>query len=132
MTIEKISFGLMHPGTGELALQGSAYDDQRVVSVYRSSDHENRHDVFKYYSLTKLQDIIDGVVPLDEDDYRDFLHERDYDGNWPEVESDFTGFVPVAFVERYEKALGLGTPYMVSQEIKSIKINAEVEQGYEF
>lgn len=128
MTKQKITFGMLHPVTGALAKEGRPYDDQRIKSAY-TSEHGNT--VFEWPYL----DIIKGIVPGEDDGYDEFQEEqaelgRDTD-TWPEVESDFREFVPVAFIKETAKALGVGTKYLTSQKIMRVEPKDEYGKGYD-
>ncbi|MCZ7860777.1 hypothetical protein O9X98_05105 [Agrobacterium salinitolerans] len=41
--------------------------------------------------------------------------------HWPELESDFSEFVPVAFIREKKRVLGIGETYIASQKIMLVK-----------
>jgi hypothetical protein len=131
----------MHPKTGKLARELRAYDDQRVIRIYHNEDNnapdtddayddelegndeEDNRAVFDWYDLGCILDIIAGIVPPDDDGYDEFRFstEERSGKTWPELESDFTGFVPVAFIRETKKVLGIGDTYIASQKIMLVK-----------
>lgn len=145
-TAKELAFGLMHPKTGKLARELRAYDDQRVVRIYHneeSGSHGDARDVddeeyddidesaeeddravFDYPDLYTVLGIIRGIGFLEDAEYEEFrwFQEGDREGmHWPELESDFSEFVPVAFIREKKRVLGIGETYIASQKIMLVK-----------
>jgi hypothetical protein len=129
MDTETISFGLLHPTTRHLA---RCINTDEEVAIFHRLNPERTQTTY----ASQKEEINDRDCIFEWENLEDLLHfikthEWDQWNDEPDIDDDFSDFVPVAFIRGMRRIGGAGDLVDVGMKVRLVTLNDELGKSYD-